>query len=220
MSLICKLAPSILNADFSRLGEAAAAVEKGGADYLHLDVMDGHFVPNFTLGPVVVQALKPRTRLPLDCHLMVKDPERFVEWFADAGADLITVHAESTVHLDSLTRRIRQRGCKVGVSLNPGTSLDVLEYVLPQVDMVLLMSVNPGFGGQKFIPYCLDKSRTLRARCEARGLTTDIQMDGGIGLHNLAEVRAAGVNVFVVGTAIFGTPDPEATTRAFKAALA
>jgi ribulose-phosphate 3-epimerase len=218
--LPCKLAPSILNADFSRLGEAVSWVEKGGADLLHLDVMDGHFVPNFTLGPVVVKALKPRTTLPLDCHLMVKDPERFVEWFADAGADSITVHAESTVHLDSLVRRIRERGLRVGVSLNPATPLETLEWVLPEIDMVLLMSVNPGFGGQKFIPYSLERARRLRATCEARGLRTDIQMDGGIGLHNLQELRQAGVNVFVVGTAIFNSPDPEATTRAFKAAMA
>lgn len=219
MTLPCKLAPSILNADFSRLGEAVAAVEKGGADLLHFDVMDGHFVPNMSFGPVVLQAVKPRTRLPLDCHLMVRDPERFVEWFADAGADSITVHAESTVHLDSLVRRIRHRGCRVGVSLNPATPIEVLEWVLPEIDMVLLMSVNPGFGGQKFIPSSLERAKRLRALCEARGLQTDIQMDGGINLKNLGELRSAGVNVFVVGTGIFHSEDPEAATRAFKAAL-
>lgn len=219
MSLKFKLAPSILNADFSRLETAVSAVEKGGADMLHLDVMDGHFVPNMSIGPIVVQALKKRTTLPLDCHLMVNDPERFVEWFADAGADSITVHAEATHHLDSLLRRIKQRGCRVGVSLNPATPIDQLDLILPLADMVLLMSVNPGFGGQKFIPYSLDKARALREKLEARNLETDIQMDGGIGLQNLAEVKAAGVNVFVVGTAIFNQPDPEAMTYSFKTAL-
>jgi len=220
MEMTCKLAPSILNADFSNLGAAVAAVEKGGADMLHLDVMDGHFVPNLTLGPLVVSGLKPKTRLPLDCHLMVKEPERFVEWFADAGADSITVHAEATHHLDSLVRRIRERGCRVGVSLNPGTPIGCLDLVLPLIDMVLLMSVNPGFGGQKFIPYSLAKARQLRDHCDERGLSTDIEMDGGIGLHNIRELRAHGVNVFVVGTAIFNSPDPEEKTREFKAAMA
>jgi len=214
------LAPSILNADFSRLGEQVKAVEAGGADWVHLDVMDGHFVPNMTIGPVVVQALKRVTPLLLDCHLMVRDPERFVEWFAAAGAGSITVHAEATVHLDSLVRRIRALGCRVGVSLNPATPLDVLEWILPEIDMVLLMSVNPGFGGQKFIPAAIEKAKRLRGQCDALGLATDIQMDGGIGLHNLSELKAAGVNVFVVGTAIFSTPDPMATAAAFKAAMA
>jgi ribulose-phosphate 3-epimerase len=219
MNLKYQLAPSILNSDFCRLGDAATSVEKGGADMLHLDVMDGHFVPNMTFGPVVVQALRKQTTLPLDCHLMVNEPERFVEWFADAGAHSLTVHAEATHHLDSLLRRIKQRGCRVGVSLNPATSIDLLDSVLPLVDMVLLMSVNPGFGGQKFIPYVLDKARKLRQSLEERSLATDIQMDGGIGLANVAEVKSAGVNVFVVGTAIFNQPDPESATRSFKAAL-
>jgi ribulose-phosphate 3-epimerase len=219
MNLTYQLAPSILNADFCRLGEAATSVQKGGADMLHLDVMDGHFVPNMTFGPVVVQALRKQTTLPLDCHLMVKDPERFVEWFADAGAHSLTVHAEATHHLDSLLRRIKQRGCRVGVSLNPATPIEILESVLPLTDMILLMSVNPGFGGQKFIPYVLDKARKLRQNIIRENLSIDIQMDGGIGLANLAEVRSAGVNVFVVGTAIFNQPDPEVATRAFKTAL-
>ncbi len=204
MTLKCLLAPSILNADFAQLGTAVAAVEKGGADMLHLDIMDGHFVPNMTIGPVVVSALQKCTRLPLDCHLMVNDPERFIEWFADAGASSITVHVESTHHIDSLLRRIRQRGCRVGVSLNPGTSIDSLDHVLPLTDMVLLMSVNPGFGGQSFIPTTLDKLRQCRKIIDDSGLDIRLEIDGGVKVDNIAEIKAAGADTFVSGSGIFG----------------
>lgn len=218
------LAPSILNSDFTRLGEAVEAVERGGADWLHLDVMDGHFVPNLTIGPVVVEALRKVTRLPLDCHLMVNEPENMVPWFADAGADSITIHAEATADLPALVRLIKSRErngkrVRAGVSLRPNTPLDALDAVLPDIDMVLLMSVHPGFGGQKFMPEALDRARALRARCEALGLGTDIEMDGGISAANLREVMGAGVNAFVVGTAIFRAPDIAQATRDMKALL-
>ena len=219
MTLPRKLAPSILNSDFSRLGEAIQAITAGGADWVHLDVMDGHFVPNLTIGPIIVEAAKRNTSLPLDCHLMVANPETMVPWFADAGADSITIHADATQDLPALVRLIKARGIRAGVSLRPATPLDALESVLADVDMVLLMSVNPGFGGQKFMPEALDRARTLRARFDAAGLRTDIEMDGGIGLSNLGEVLASGVNAVVVGTAIFRQPDVAEATRAFKAAM-
>jgi ribulose-phosphate 3-epimerase len=218
------LAPSILNSDFARLGEAVEAVERGGADWLHLDVMDGHFVPNLTIGPVVVEALRKVTKLPLDCHLMVNDPEKMVPWFADAGADSITIHAEATEDLPALIRLIHASGkngkqIRAGVSLRPNTGLEALEPVLADIDMVLLMSVHPGFGGQKFMPEALVRARTLRDRCDALGLTTDIEMDGGIGASNVESVRDAGVNAFVIGTAIFRAPDVAQATQEFKALL-
>jgi ribulose-phosphate 3-epimerase len=215
------LAPSILNSDFARLGEAVEAVERGGADWLHLDVMDGHFVPNLTIGPVVVEALRKVTALPLDCHLMVDNPETMAPWFADAGADSITIHAEATTDLPALIRLIKASGkngrkVRAGVSLRPATGLEALEPVLRDIDMVLLMSVNPGFGGQKFMPDALDRARALRARFDALGLDTDIEMDGGISGANLPAVLAAGVNAVVIGTAIFRAPDVTAATRDLK----
>jgi ribulose-phosphate 3-epimerase len=213
------LSPSILNSDFTRLGEAVAAIERGGADWVHLDVMDGHFVPNLTIGPVIVEAVRKITKLPLDCHLMVNDPEKMVPWFVDAGADSITIHAEAAADLPTLVRAIRARGVRAGVSVRPATSLEVLEPVLGEIDLVLLMSVNPGFGGQKFMPEALDRARALRARADAVNPKLDIEMDGGIGLSNLEAVKDSGVNAFVVGSAIFRAPDVTAATKEFKARL-
>jgi ribulose-phosphate 3-epimerase len=225
MALGNKLAPSILNADLGSLKDQLAAIERGGADWVHLDVMDGHFVPNLSFGPILVEAARKHTGLPLDCHLMITEPEKYVAEFAKAGADSITVHQEATLHLDSLVRVVKAlktqsgKAMRVGVSLNPATSIETLEHVLPELDLVLIMSVNPGFGGQKFIPYALDKARKLRARADAMGKVLDIQMDGGIGLKNVREVIASGVNVIVAGTAIFGSGDVPAATAALKSLM-
>lgn len=216
----CTLSPSLLNADFTDLKTALAQIEAGGAHYAHLDIMDGHFVPNLTFGPPVVERIRQRTDLPLDCHLMVSNPEFMVPLFAKAGADLLTVHAESTVHLDRLLNQIKELGCKAGVALNPGTPISVLEHVLPICDMVLIMSVNPGFGGQSFIPYTLDKVRALRDWADQVHPSLDIQVDGGIKAANAREIRVAGCTNFVVGSGIFAAQDPVAATRELVQILA
>ena len=204
-----KIAPSILSADFGRLAEEVRAI--GSADYDHVDVMDGHFDPNLTIGPVVIEAVKRATKLPLDVHLMIDDAERWVAAYAKAGADIIGVHVEACPHLHRTLHQIRDLGKKPCVVLNPHTPVSAIEVVLPDVDQVLIMSVNPGFGGQSFIPSALDKIRALRKMIDQRGLTIDIEVDGGIKTDNIAEVAAAGADVFVSGSGVFGTKDYAAT---------
>ncbi|MGN6108019.1 MAG: ribulose-phosphate 3-epimerase [Kofleriaceae bacterium] len=204
-----RIAPSILSADFGRLAEEVRAIS--AADYVHVDVMDGRFVPNLTIGPVVIEAVKRATSLPLDVHLMIEDAERWVAAYAKAGADLIGVHVEACPHLHRTVSQIRDLGKRPCVVLNPHTPLEAIDYVLGDVAQVLLMSVNPGFGGQAFIPSALDKIRRLRQRIDERGLDVEIEVDGGIKLDNVAEVCAAGANVIVSGSGVFGTPDYAAT---------
>ncbi|WP_373047061.1 ribulose-phosphate 3-epimerase [Vulgatibacter sp.] len=211
------IAPSILSADFGRLAEEVRAIEAGGCDLVHVDVMDGRFVPNITIGPLVVQAVKKTATRPLDVHLMIVEPEKYVEAFVDAGADIVTVHVEASPHLHRTLQQIRKAGAKAAVSLNPSTPVSSIEYVLEDLDMVLVMSVNPGFGGQSFIPSALRKIRALREMAEARGLhDLWIEVDGGIGPQNIAEVAAAGANVFVAGSAVFGKPDYGAVIRQLR----
>ncbi len=208
------LAPSILSADFARLEEEVRMVEQAGAGWLHIDVMDGHFVPNITMGPVVVRALRQCTRLPLDVHLMIADPDRYIDDFVDAGADVLTVHVEACTHLHRTLTAIRSRNVKAGVALNPHTPLSSIEEILQEVDLVLIMSVNPGFGGQSFIPASLEKIRKLRQMLNSRGLSqVRVEVDGGIKLDNIAEVARAGADVLVSGSGIFGTADPAATLK-------
>jgi ribulose-phosphate 3-epimerase len=207
------IAPSILSADFARLGEEIAAIEAGGADLVHVDVMDGHFVPNLSIGPPVIRAVRRATRLALDTHLMISNPERYIEAYAEAGSDWISVQVEAAPHLDRLVQQIRATGAQPGVVLNPHTPLEALDYVLEELHHVLLMTVNPGFGGQSFIPRVLPKIRELRRRIEERGLAVRIEVDGGVKASNIREIRAAGADVFVAGSAVFESPS-YATTLA------
>jgi len=206
-----KIAPSILSADFGRLADEVGALTRAGADYIHVDVMDGRFVPNLTIGPLVVKALRKATTVPLDVHLMIVEPERYVEDFARAGADLIGVHVETSPHLHRTIQLIKSLGKKASVTLNPATPLDTIEYVLGDVDQVLIMSVNPGFGGQSFIKSVLPKISALREQVRERKLAVDIEVDGGIKPDNVAEVTAAGANIIVAGSAIFESHDYAAT---------
>ncbi len=201
------LAPSLLSADFSRLGEEVRAVEAAGAELIHVDVMDGHFVPNITIGPLVVQAVRHVTQLPLDVHLMISEADRYIEAFAAAGADWITVHVEACTHLHRTLQAIRTLGKKAGVVLNPATPLSSIEYVLEEVDLVMLMSVNPGFGGQSFIPSTLEKCRKLRAMLDAVNPDAGIEIDGGVSPKIIKALAEAGANIFVAGSAIYGQPD-------------
>ena len=211
-----RIAPSILSADFAALGEAIARVEAAGADQLHVDVMDGHFVPNLTLGPPVIESIRKRTRLPLDVHLMIEEPDRWVETYVKAGADYLTVHAEATPHLERILVQIREAGAKAGVALNPSTPPEVLEYVLEDLDLVLVMSVNPGFGGQSFIPTAYEKIRRLRTLLGGRDVW--VSVDGGVKADNAGPLARAGATVLVAGTSIFGAPDPGAAVAALRSA--
>jgi ribulose-phosphate 3-epimerase len=211
-----KIAPSILSADFSRLAEDIRAVDRAGADYIHVDVMDGHFVPNITIGPLVVEALRRVTDKPLDVHLMIENPDLYIPEFARAGADIITVHQEAVPHLHRTVQLIKSFGKKAGVSLNPATPVTTLDVILDDLDLVLVMSVNPGFGGQAFIPSALDKIRALRQRISQRGLATELEVDGGVKIDNIRAVVAAGADVLVAGSAVFNTDDYAATISALR----
>lgn len=211
-----KIAPSILSADFARLGEEIRAVEAAGADYIHIDVMDGRFVPNITIGPLIVEAARRVTSLPLDVHLMIEEPERYVADFAAAGADIIVVHAEATPHLHRLIQMIKGLGKKAGVSLNPATPLCLLDHVLEDLDMAMLMTVNPGFGGQSFIESCIPKIRRLREMLDSRGCSAELEVDGGVKASNVARIAHAGVDVLVAGSAVFGSTDYAATINELK----
>ncbi len=212
-----RLAPSILAADFSALGNQIAAAERGGADFIHVDVMDGHFVPNITVGPPVVRSLKRVVHVPLDVHLMITDPDRYIEAFAQAGADMISVHVEVTPHLHRTVSHIHGFGLKAGVVLNPATPVTTLEEIAPDADYVLVMSVNPGFGGQTFIPRSESKVRAVRALLDRTGSQAAIEIDGGIDKETVPLVVAAGAEILVAGSAVFHTPDPEAAARELKA---
>jgi ribulose-phosphate 3-epimerase len=213
------IAPSILSADFTRLGEEIKAVEAAGADWIHIDVMDGHFVPNITIGPLVVKAARQATDLPLDVHLMIERPEQYIQAFADAGSDLISVQVETCVHLNRTIQMIKETGAKAGVVLNPSTPLSTLDWEIENVYHVMLMSVNPGFGGQKFIPSCLDKIRALRKIIDQQNLETRIEIDGGVNDGTIADISAAGADIFVAGSAIFNSPDYTKAIANFKRIL-
>jgi len=216
MNTNIQIAPSILSADFTQLGTEVRAVDSAGADIIHIDVMDGLFVPNITIGPLVVEAVRRVTEKEIDVHLMIVDPDRYLESFAAAGADWITVHVESCSHLHRTIARIKELGKKAGAVLNPATSLSTLDYVLEDLDLVMLMSVNPGFGGQSFIPSTLAKIWQLRQRIDSMGLSVGIEVDGGISGHTIAGVAEAGANIFVAGLAIFGSDDYEQTINLLK----
>ena len=210
------IAPSILSADFSRLGEEIKAVEAAGADWIHVDVMDGHFVPNITIGPLIVEAVNRVTDLPIDVHLMIENPDNYIPAFAEAGASWISVQVETCIHLNRTVQLIKENGAKAGIVLNPSTPVDTVHWVLEYVDYVLVMSVNPGFGGQTFIPNSLDKIKALRNLIQTRGLDVLIEVDGGVNSKTIADVSAAGTDVYVAGSAIFGSADYQKTIDDFR----
>ncbi len=214
-----KISPSILSADFTRLTEEIKAVEDAGADYIHVDVMDGRFVSNITIGPFVVEAIKRVSTVPLDVHLMIEEPERYIEAFAAAGSDIITVHVEATCHLHGVVQSIRKAGARAGVTMNPATPVSSVENVLPDVDMILVMSVNPGFSGQGFIPQSLGKIAAIRKMIDASGFPIELEVDGGIKISNIREAAQAGADVFVSGSGVFGTDDYAKTISAMRREL-
>jgi ribulose-phosphate 3-epimerase len=214
-----KIAPSILSADFSRLKEELLAVEKARADYIHIDVMDGHFVPNITIGPFVVEAIRRSTALPLDVHLMIERPEDFIAAFAKAGSSIITVHAETTAHPHGVVQAIKKLGAKAGVAINPSTPIEAIEEVLEEIDLALVMSVNPGFSGQEFIKGSLKKIEKLRTLLDKKKLKAELEVDGGIKVNNIGAASRAGVDVFVAGSAVFGSPDYKKTLEAMRQAI-
>ncbi len=219
-----RIAPSILSADFARLGEEVKNVLAAGADWIHFDVMDNHYVPNLTIGPMVCEAIRPLTNAPIDVHLMVEPVDAIVPMFAKAGANIITFHPEASKHVDRTLGLIREQGCKAGLVLNPATSLSYLDHVMDKIDIILLMSVNPGFGGQSFIPGTLDKLRAVRTRIDQHvengGQSIDLEVDGGVKIDNIREIRAAGADAFVAGSAIFGKPDYAAIIKQLREQIA
>ncbi len=213
------IAPSILSADFSKLGEEVKAVEAAGADWIHADVMDGHFVPNITMGPIIVDAVRRVTGLPIDVHLMIENPDNYIAAFAEAGASWISVQVETCIHLNRTVQLIKDSGARAGVVLNPATPVESLEWILDSVEYVLIMSVNPGFGGQSFIPNALNKIEALRKRIQDKGLSTLIEVDGGVNEKTIADISAAGADVFVAGSAIFGSRDYQKTIQHFRSII-
>ncbi|MEK6691052.1 MAG: ribulose-phosphate 3-epimerase [Nitrospirota bacterium] len=214
-----KIAPSILSADFSRLGEEVKKVQSAGADLIHIDVMDGHFVPNITVGPLIVKALRKVTNLPLDVHLMISNPEKYIDEFGKAGAKILTVHVETCPHLHRMIHTVKKMGIEIGVSLNPATPLTTLEHILEDLDMVLLMSVNPGWSGQEFIPQIIPKIKKLREMIDKGGYKVSIEVDGGVKVDNAHKVASAGANILVMGSAIFETKDYKETIRKVRSRL-
>ncbi len=214
-----KIAPSILSADFAHLADEVKAVEEAGADIIHVDVMDGHFVPNFTIGPPIVAAIKKVARRPLDVHLMMTNPDDFIPEFVEAGSDYLTVHVETCPHLHRTIQSIKEKGIKAGVTLNPATPISSVEAILSEVDLLLIMSVNPGFGGQKFIPSVMDKIKAARKMIDAQGLKVELEVDGGLKVDNVGAISSAGADIFVAGSAIFGSKDYKQTITKMRQAI-